>query len=244
MATSPTAPRHRAAGAPRTRLDDAAELAARQLSDAGRRTVVAAGTSGLLVSMLSGAAVADAPVEHTTVPAVDTSALTASARIALTTAPVVQVPAGATWTFDTVAITVTADPPPPPPPAPTPARAAETGGVIPASAVGSAVLEIAARYIGVGYIYGGSTPDGFDCSGFTSYVFAQLGITLPRSSAGQRDVGTVVPADQAQPGDLMWWSGHVAIYAGGNLQIDSSEPGTTIQFREIHRSNPVFIRLG
>ena len=49
MAASPTAPRHRAAGAPRTRLDDAAELAARQLSDAGRRTVVAAGTSGLLV---------------------------------------------------------------------------------------------------------------------------------------------------------------------------------------------------
>jgi len=244
MATSPTAPRHRAAGAPRTRLDDAAELATRQLSDAGRRTVVAAGTSGLLVSMLSGAAVADAPVEHTTVPTVDMSALTASARIALTTAPVVQVPAGATWTFDTVAIAVTADPPPPPPPAPTPARAVETGGVIPASAVGSAVLEIAARYIGVGYIYGGSTPDGFDCSGFTSYVFAQLGITLPRSSAGQRDVGTVVPADQAQPGDLMWWSGHVAIYAGGNLQIDSSEPGTTIQFREIHRSNPVFIRVG
>src|SRR5665648_1080537 len=199
MATSPTVPRHRAAGAPRTRLDDAAELAARQLSDAGRRTVVAAGTSGLLVSMLSGAAVADTPVEHTTVPSVDTSALTASARIALTTAPVVQVPAGATWTFDTVAITVTANPPPPPP-APTPARAAQTGGVIPASAVGSAVLEIAARYIGVGYIYGGSTPDGFDCSGFTSYIFAQLGIALPRSSAGQRDVGTVVPADQAQPG--------------------------------------------
>src|SRR5665647_66291 len=165
--------------------------------------VSTAGTSGLLVSLLSGAAVAATPVEHSTVPAADPTA-----------------------------------------PTPTPARAAQTGGVIPASAVGSAVLEIAARYIGVGYIYGGSTPDGFDCSGFTSYVFAQLGITLSRSSAGQRDAGTVVPADQAQPGDLMWWSGHVAIYAGGNLQIDSSRPGTTIQFREIHRSNPVFIRVG
>src|SRR5665647_559210 len=123
-------------------------------ADAVSALVSTAGTSGLLVSMLSGAAVADTPVEHTTVPSVDTSALTASARIALTTAPVVQVPAGATWTFDTVPISVTADPPPPPPPARTPARAAQTVSVIPASAVGRAAPSASGTFLAIGIVSG------------------------------------------------------------------------------------------
>jgi cell wall-associated NlpC family hydrolase len=241
MPTSSTS-RHRAPGGARTVLDDAAARTAHQLSSAGRRTVVAAGTSGLVVSMLSGAAAAEVPTEHTGVSTVDTQAVTATARAALAASPGVAVPAEATWSFATPSITVIADPPPAPDPVVR--RTADPGVAIPASAIGNAVLEIAARYIGSPYVYGGSTPDGFDCSGFTSYVFAQLGIALPRSSASQRGVGTVVPAEQAQPGDLMWWDGHVAIYAGGNLQIDSSQPGTTVQFREIHRSDPVFIRVG
>src|SRR5665647_66289 len=79
--------------------------------------VGAVGSAAGTVECSTGVAATAAPLSSETrrpeVPAVDTSALTATARIALTTAPVVQVPAGATWTFDTVAITVTADPPPP-----------------------------------------------------------------------------------------------------------------------------------
>jgi cell wall-associated NlpC family hydrolase len=241
-----TKPRHRAHGAPTTALDDVGRRAARGLAGAGRRTVVAAGTSGLVVTMLSASATAAAPAERQSAPALDTRALTASARSAVTTAPGVQVPAEATWSFDVPVLTLTPDPVPPPR---TGSGSVATGhysaeGVpIPDTVAGNAVLEIAARYIGVPYVYGGATPDGFDCSGFTQYVFAQLGISLPRSSSAQGSVGTIIPADQARPGDLMWWDGHVAIYAGGNLQIDSSQPGTTIQFREIHRSNPTFIRV-
>lgn len=245
---APASPRHRAPGAPRTPLEDAALAAARQLSGAGRRTVAAAGASGLLVSLLGGAANADGNVDRFA--PLDTRALTASARAAVVTAPTVNVPSDATWGFDAPAFTVEADPPPAPVAPPTPAapsvsvgRYYAEGVPAPDTVAGNAVLEIASRYIGVPYVYGGSTPDGFDCSGFTSYVYAQLGISLPRSSAAQGTVGTIIPADQAQPGDLMWWSGHVAIYAGGNLQIDSSQPGTTVQFREIHRSNPTFIRV-
>ena len=103
---------------------------------------------------------------------------------------------------------------------------------------------MAARYVGVPYVYGGTTPDGFDCSGFTSYVYAQLGITLPRTSSDQRYAGVEVPRDQAQPGDLVWSPGHIGIYAGDNMMIDAPRPGKSVQFRTMWQSNPIFIRVG
>jgi cell wall-associated NlpC family hydrolase len=121
---------------------------------------------------------------------------------------------------------------------------AEAAAPVPASASGSAILDVAGRYVGVPYVSGGTTPDGFDCSGFTSYVFAQLGINLPRTSSAQASAGTVVSRADAQPGDLIYSPGHIAIYAGGNSQIDAPRPGKTIQFREIWQSNPTFIRIG
>ncbi|KQT99856.1 glycoside hydrolase [Sanguibacter sp. Leaf3] len=120
----------------------------------------------------------------------------------------------------------------------------EAAAPVPASASGSAILDVAGRYVGVPYVSGGTTPDGFDCSGFTSYVFAQLGINLPRTSGAQASAGTVVSRADAQPGDLIYSPGHIAIYAGGNSQIDAPRPGKTIQFREIWQSNPTFIRIG
>jgi len=186
-------------------------------------------------------------------PAVDTAALTASARAVLDTAPIVTSPADATWTVDIPAIK--AETPPPPPPVKVKAKAASRSSVraaaaapaasaVPQSVAGNAVLEVAARYVGTPYVSGGSTPDGFDCSGFVSYVYAQLGVSLPRTTTGIKSVTTVISRDEAQPGDLIWSPGHISIYAGGNDQIDSPRPGKTIQFRAIWQSSPVFLRVG
>ena len=90
-------------------------------------------------------------------------------------------------------------------------------------------------------MYGGNTPDGFDCSGFVSYVYAQLGISLPRSSGAYYNVG--VRVTDPQPGDIIVSPGHVGIYAGPNLQIDAPRPGKTIQFRAIWQTNPIYVRV-
>ncbi|WP_342672074.1 C40 family peptidase [Sanguibacter gelidistatuariae] len=230
-----------------------------------RRTVIAAASSGLFVSLLGGAPASAAPVTDSAVNTADVDALTAQAREALDLAPAVTVAPDASWTVELTAVSVTPAPEPVPEPArasPATSRAAERTATpsgssstaisptdasaevsLPASASGSAIIEAASRYIGVPYVWGGSTPSGFDCSGFTSYVYAQVGIAIPRTSGEQRAAGTVVSRDQAQPGDLIFSPGHIGIYAGGNTMIDSSLPGTTIQFREIWQSNPTFVRM-
>ena len=236
----------------------------------GRRSAVVAAAAGLVVSSF-GAPASAAPSSESAssaLPAVDTSSLTASARAVLATAPVVTVAPGATWGFDVPAVTVVADPPPPPPVvkkkvvaasraatrtavaaneaavAPAPAVEAPAGANVPQSVAGNAILEVAARYVGVAYRWGGTTPDGFDCSGFTSYVYAQLGVSLPRTAEAQSAAGTVVSRADAQPGDLIVSPGHIGIYAGGDTQIDSPRPGKTIQFRAIWQTSPTFIRFG
>ncbi|WP_454850093.1 C40 family peptidase [Promicromonospora soli] len=125
------------------------------------------------------------------------------------------------------------------------AAEAEAAAVdIPASASGSAVVSVAMRYLGVPYLWGGSTPAGFDCSGFTSYVYAQVGINLPRTSSEQRYAGPEVPWSEAQPGDLLWSPGHIAIYAGDGMQIEAPVPGKTVRYTQIWQSNPIVLRVG
>ena len=100
-------------------------------------------------------------------------------------------------------------------------------------ATADAVLNTAEQYVGTKYVWGGTTPNGFDCSGFVQYVFRQHGIELPRTSRQQAQVGQAVSRGlgSLEVGDLMFFAtdgnriDHIAIYAGGNEIIHSSSSG-------------------
>jgi cell wall-associated NlpC family hydrolase len=215
----------------------------------GRRTAVVAASSGLIVSAMGATPAFASSDSAVGFPSVDTAALAAQAQAQLELAPVVTAPATAQWTLDVDSVTAVKPAPKPVVRAATArtsraaVRAAVANNPAPPTVAGSAVLQIAARYVGTPYLYGGNTPAGFDCSGFVQYVYAQLGISLPRTTSGDRYAGTVVSAADALPGDLIWTPGHVAIYAGDGMEIDSPRPGKTVQFRAVWQSNPIYIRV-
>ena len=118
------------------------------------------------------------------------------------------------------------------------------GGVErPATASAARVLAAADRQVGTRYVYGGTTPDGFDCSGFVRYVYRTQGVELPRTSRQQSGVGErVTPAVRAlRPGDLMLFDAsgdragidHVAIYAGRNRMIHASASGGGVRYDDL-----------
>lgn len=96
----------------------------------------------------------------------------------------------------------------------------------PASGKGATVVETAKNYIGSSYAYGASGPSSFDCSGFTSYIFKQHGVSLNRTAAGQYSNGVAVSRDQLQPGDLIMFGksgiNHVGIYIGGGQIVHAA----------------------
>lgn len=105
----------------------------------------------------------------------------------------------------------------------------------------SEVVNIARRYLGVPYRWGGSSPStGFDCSGFTSHVFRQVGVNLPRVSRAQINAGQRVSRADIRPGDLVFFGSpihHVGIYVGGGQMIHSPRTGDVVRFAPAFRSN-------
>ena len=91
------------------------------------------------------------------------------------------------------------------------------------------VVGYAMSFQGVPYVFGGASPSGFDCSGLVMYVYAAFGKTLPHNDLAQRACCTSISKSQLQPGDLVFWPGHVAIYIGGNTVVHAPEPGKTVR---------------
>ncbi len=105
------------------------------------------------------------------------------------------------------------------------------------------VLGIAASLAGIYYVYGGTTTAGFDCSGYTQYVFAQVGISIPRTSQEQQAAAT--PVSNPQPGDLVFFGSpadHVGIYAGKGMMWASPHTGAAISLQSVYSSTATYGR--
>lgn len=112
------------------------------------------------------------------------------------------------------------------------------------SGLGAAVANYACQFVGNPYVYGGtSLTNGADCSGFVMSVYKNFGVSLPHSSAADRSVGySVGSLAEAQPGDLICYSGHVAIYIGNGQIVHASTAATGIKISNANYRTPVAIR--
>lgn len=112
-----------------------------------------------------------------------------------------------------------------------------------ASTKGAEVVEYAKQFLGTPYVYGGSSPSGFDCSGFTQYVYKHFGVTINRVAADQAKNGVWVAKENLQPGDLVFFAKpgraihHVGIYVGNGNYIHSPQTGDVVKIAPMTRSD-------
>lgn len=107
----------------------------------------------------------------------------------------------------------------------------------------SSIIADAENFLGVPYLWGGTTPSGFDCSGLVQYVYRQNGIDLPRVTQDQVKVGSHVELSEVQPGDLLFWDRggdvyHVAIYTGNGNYIHAPKPGDVVKVANVEHFTP------
>jgi cell wall-associated NlpC family hydrolase len=118
--------------------------------------------------------------------------------------------------------------------------AQKQGAVLPIGPINadhSSVVAFAESFVGkVPYVWGGSSPAGFDCSGFTMYVYSNFGVSLPHNAAAQQACTTPVPSGQEQPGDLVFFGSpayHVGIYVGGGSMVNAPHTGAMVSYGSV-----------
>ncbi|MCT3164856.1 hypothetical protein EFO74_09000 [Lacticaseibacillus rhamnosus] len=124
-------------------------------------------------------------------------------------------------------------------------QAPASAGSSTVSVSGGSIAGNAAKYLGVPYVYGGTSPAGFDCSGLIYYAAKEAGISLPRTSQAQSTLGSYVSVSDLQAGDLVFWGGvgsayHVGVYIGNGQYIHAPEPGQNVTVQSVAYFAPSF----